>query len=120
MAQDNTILKKSFDLAVESVKLSRKLQLENKEFIISKQYMRSSTAIGAMVREAQQGESKADFIHKLSIGLKEAKESEYWIDLLLASDIVVKKDTEKSEALLKDCINMLIAIIKTTKQGLKK
>ena len=120
MKQENTILKKSFALAASSVILSRKLQLTDKEFILSRQFMRSSTSIGAMVREAQQGESKADFIHKLSIALKEAKESEYWLELLIATDILKEKEITDTSALLKDCINMLTAIIKTTKSGIKK
>jgi four helix bundle protein len=82
--------------------------------------MRCATSIGAMVREAQQGESKADFIHKLSIPLKEAKESEYWLELILASGMRDKKGIEHIEELMKNCIKMLTAIIKTTKSRINK
>lgn len=120
MDSENTIVKKSFLLAVEGMKLSRALQLINKEFMISKQFMRSSTAVGAMVRESQQAESKADFIHKLSVALKEAKETEYWLELLVATDILNMKEIEPVDSVLKENIHMLTAIIKTTKAGIKK
>jgi four helix bundle protein len=111
----NTILTKSFSLAKSVIILSRKLQGEKKEYDISRQLLRSATAIGAMVREAQQGESKADFIHKLAIALKEAKESEYWIELLIATEILNKKEVYEVSTLLNECISMLTAIIKTSR-----
>jgi|SRR6185312_3923925 len=117
---ENTILNKSFALAVEGVKLSKMLQQEHREFIISKQLMRSATSIGTMVREAQQAESKADFVHKLSVALKEAKETEYWLELLLATSISNVNETEAIDSILKENIYMLIAIIKTTKIGMEK
>ena len=115
MDPENTILKKSFELAVEGMKLSRTLQLNQKEYIASKQFMRSSTSVGAMVRESQQAESKADFIHKLSIALKEAKESEYWLELLVATGVSGKNEISKVESVLKENVAMLTSIIKTTK-----
>jgi four helix bundle protein len=117
---ENTILNKSFALAVEGVRLSKILQQEQKEFVISKQLMRSATSIGAMVREAQQAESKADFVHKLSVALKEAKETEYWLELLLATGISNIKEIEAIDSILKENIYMLTAIIKTTKIGMEK
>ena len=73
---------KSFSFALRVVKLYKYLVDEKREYILSKQVLRSGTAVGALIREAEQGESKADFIHKLAIALKEANETEYWLDLL--------------------------------------
>jgi four helix bundle protein len=78
----NTIRDKSFDFAVRMVGVCTGIQSERKEYVLSKQLLRSSTAIGALIREAQQAESRRDFIHKLNIALKEAQESEYWLLLL--------------------------------------
>ena len=75
--KNNVVMDKSFDFAVRIVNLSKYLITEKKEYVLSKQVLRSGTAIGALVREAQQAESKADFVHKLSIALKEANETEY-------------------------------------------
>jgi four helix bundle protein len=75
--KDNIVKNKSFAFAIEIVKLYKILCEQKKEFVISKQLLRSGTSIGAMVRESEHAESKSDFIHKLSIALKEANESEY-------------------------------------------
>lgn len=111
---DNILKQKSFAFALEIVKICRELQTE-KEFILSKQLLRSGTAIGALVEEANQAESKADFIHKLSIANKEANETQYWIRLLIDSGVI---NSSRGEALLKMCtelIKILIASIKTSK-----
>ena len=79
---DNVIESKSFSFAVRIVKLCRNLQSDNKEFVLSKQLLRSGTSIGANVAESQQAQSRADFISKLSIALKEAVETNYWLRLL--------------------------------------
>ncbi|NBU82544.1 MAG: four helix bundle protein, partial [Flavobacteriaceae bacterium] len=81
MEKKNVIKEKSFAFAIEIVSLY-KILAERKEFVLSKQLLRSGTSIGANVRESEHAQSKADFIHKLSIALKEANETEYWIDLL--------------------------------------
>lgn len=94
---DNILKQKSFAFALEIVKICRELQTE-KEFILSKQLLRSGTAIGALVEEANQAESKADFIHKLSIANKEANETQYWIRLLIDSGVI---NSSRGEALLK-------------------
>lgn len=83
---ENIIKTKSFSFALRIVKLYQFLSLENKEFVLSKQLLRSGTAIGALVRESEHAESKPDFIHKLAIAQKEANESDYWIELLFQSD----------------------------------
>jgi four helix bundle protein len=80
--KENIIKNKSFDFALRIVKLYQYLVEEKKEYILSKQLLRSGTSIGAMVRESEYAESKADFIHKLYIALKEANESLYWLELL--------------------------------------
>jgi len=77
---------KSFSFALRVIKLYKYLVDEKREYILSKQVLRSGTAVGALIREAEQGESKADFIHKLTIALKEANETEYWLDLLFQSE----------------------------------
>jgi len=81
LERKNIIKEKSFEFAVEVVSLYKVL-VEKKEFILSKQIVRSGTSIGANIREAEHAQSKADFINKLSISLKEANETEYWLDLL--------------------------------------
>ncbi len=78
----NIVKDKSFDFAVRIVNLSKYLTEQKREYVLSKQILRSGTAIGALIRESEQAESKADFIHKLAIALKEANETDYWLDLL--------------------------------------
>src|SRR6185312_15603006 len=109
MNEDNTTLKKSYLLAVKSVKLGYSIQSSKKEFILSKQFIRSATSTGAMTREAQHAESKADFIHKMSIALKEAKETQYWLDLLKDSEIITEKEWKELHSLLIENISMLAA-----------
>ena len=79
--KDNIIKNKSFAFALRVVKLYQFLCEHKKEFVLSKQLLRSGTSIGAMVREAEQAESSADFVHKLAIALKEASETDYWLPL---------------------------------------
>ena len=83
----NVIKAKSFDFALRIVKLYQFL-CNKKEFVLSKQLLRSGTSVGALVREAEQAESKADFIHKMAIALKEANETQYWLELLYKSDYI--------------------------------
>ncbi|MGP8214476.1 MAG: four helix bundle protein [Bacteroidia bacterium] len=116
---ENIILKKTFALAVEAVKISRELQSEKKEYIISKQLLRSATSVAAMTREAQQAESKADFIHKMSVALKEANETEYWMELLAATNITDGMKTELMMDSLKESVKMLTSIVKTAKANNK-
>ena len=78
----NIVKDKSFDFAVRIVNLSKYLTEQKREYVLSKQVLRSGTTIGALIRESEQAESKADFIHKLAIALKEANETNYWLDLL--------------------------------------
>lgn len=110
---NNPLLKKSYEFALSIVKLSRKLQSEKNEYILSKQVLRSGTAIGALSEEAQQAESKADFIHKLAIANKEVHETYYWLRLIRDSSISNEAGDliPKSEELKR----LLISIIKSSK-----
>ena len=106
---------KSYQFAIRIVKLAQYLQTEKKEFVLSKQLLRSGTSIGALIREAEFGQSKPDFISKLNIALKEANETEYWILLLKDTAFI---DEIKYESIINDnteLIKMLIASIKTAK-----
>lgn len=117
--KENILKDKSFFFAIRIVNLYKYLKKEHEEYILSQQLIRSGTSIGAIIREAEHAESTKDFIHKLSIGLKEANESKYWLDLLVATDFITKK---MYASLNKDCeelLKMLIASVKTTKQRLK-
>ena len=102
------------------VKLFQYLSNEKKEFVLSKQILRSGTSIGANIEEAFQGESKSDFIHKLAIANKEAFETHYWLRLLRDSDILEKKI---ADSLLADCNELqrlLVSSIKTAKVSLSE
>ncbi len=108
---------KSFRFALRVVRLYRYLKDEKKEYVLSKQVLRSGTAIGALVRESQYVESTADFIHKLSIALKEANETDYWIELLYQSDYLEEKSYQSIHADIEELLKLLTAIIKTTKEN---
>jgi len=114
--KENVLKIKSYSFAIRIVKLSQYLQQTKKEFVLSKQILRSGTAVGVLIREAEYGQSKADFAHKLSIALKEANETEYWICILNDTGYI---DKNEFESILPDCkelLKMLIASIKTVKQ----
>ncbi|GIQ58359.1 hypothetical protein Flavo103_14950 [Flavobacterium collinsii] len=90
--KENIIKDKSFDFAIRIVKLYQYLSVEKKEFVLSKQLLRSGTSIGAMIREAEHAESKNDFIHKFAIAQKEANEAVYWLELLKATNYLNEKE----------------------------
>lgn len=117
MKDDNVIYSKSFRFAIDIVNAYKYLTVKQKEYVLSKQLLRSGTSIGANVREAIEAQSRKDFIAKLSIALKEAGETKYWIELLEATDYI---DRAKSEMLLvkiNEILKILNAIIKTTKKN---
>jgi four helix bundle protein len=116
----NVVREKSFLFALRVIKLNRFLQSEKREYVLSKQVLRSGTAIGALVREAEQAESNADFIHKMAIALKEAHETDYWIDLLFHSEIISKQEYNSINPDIIELIKLLTSIIKTAKQKTKK
>lgn len=111
----NIIREKSFKFALDIINLFKQLNQKN-EFIISKQLMRSGTSIGANIEEGLQGQSKADFINKLSISLKEAFETRYWLELLKYSRLV-DINVDSYLVSVNDLISILTKIIKTTKNG---
>lgn len=117
--KENILKTKSFGFAVRIVNLYKYLKKNHSEFILSQQIVRSGTAIGALIREAEHGESLKDFAHKLNISLKEANEAKYWLDILFATDFINRK---MCESINKDCeelLKLLIASLKTTKKRLK-
>ncbi len=115
----NVIYDKSFAFSIRVVKLARYLQSEHKEFTLSKQILKSGTSIGANVAEAESAQSKADFISKMNIALKEATETVYWLRLLEATDYLSHRE---ASSLLNDCIELekiLVSILKTMKLKVK-
>ena len=105
--------------ALRIIKLYKFLCEEKKEYIISKQLLRSGTSIGANVHEAHNGQTNRDFLSKMYIAFKEASETEYWINLLIRTEYLSK---EQGDSILNDCIEIkkiLTSIIKTTKEQLK-
>lgn len=111
--KQNLILSKTFDFALIIISLYKQLQNE-REYVISKQVLRSATSIGANAEEAIAGQSRKDFIHKMSISLKEARETYYWLRLLDKSELTsidISSHLQKSD----EIISILSAIVKTTK-----
>ena len=113
---ENVIEIKSFDFAVRIVNLYKYLTDVKKEYVLSKQLLRSGTSIGANIAEAEQAQSKPDFISKMNIALKEAAETKYWIKLLHATNYLFKDETI---SILDDCVELeriLVKIIKSSKK----
>ena len=102
--KDNILKYKSFAFALRTIKCYEYLKDTKKEFILSKQMIRSGTSIGANIRESEQAESRADFIHKLCISLKEANETAYWLELLEQSGYLEK---EHYDSIYFDCVELL-------------
>jgi len=115
--KESIIKKKSFEFALRIIKLYKYLVEFKKEFVMSKQLLRSGTAIGALVREAEHAESRADFIHKMSMALKESNESEYWLELLHKSDFIDQSEYDSLNLDSKEILKILISIVKTTKNS---
>ena len=114
--KENALIDKSIAFAARIVKLHRYLIKDKKETVISKQIVRSGTSIGANINEANYGQSKADFISKLHIALKETAETEYWLKLLIMSEYLT---ADMGNSLLNDCLEIkriLIASINTAKE----
>ena len=112
--KENIVKDKSFAFALRVVNLAKYLE-GRKGFVLSKQVLRSGTAIGALVREAEHAESKADFIHKMSIALKEANETAYWLELLRQGEYVEEQSFESVRSDSEELIKLLVAIVKTSK-----
>ena len=112
---DNLIESKSFDFALRIVKLCTYLQTEKKEYVLSKQLLRSGTSIGANIVEAQQAQSRPDFISKMSISLKEAAETNYWLRLLHASNFLTEKEYDSIYPDCKELEKLLTSIVKSSR-----
>jgi four helix bundle protein len=113
--KENTVLEKSFAIAVRIVNMYKYLTEQKKEYVLSKQLLRCGTSIGANATEAQRAQSKPDFINKMNIALKEAYETNYWLRLLHATQYL---STKEYESIISDCWEMeklLTAIVKSAK-----
>ena len=113
--KDNLILEKSKSFAIRVVKLYKYLMSNKKEFVLSKQLLRSGTSVGANVREAVYGQSKADFVAKMSIALKEASETGYWLELLRETEYLTDEQFKSIEGDYNEIIKLLTSIVKNSK-----
>lgn len=115
--KENVIKTKSFAFAVRVVNVYKFLTSEKKEFVMSKQLLRSGTAVGALYREAEQGESKQDFIHKMGIAQKECNETIYWLELLQATEYLddAQFNSVNSDAI--ELMKLITSIIKSAKNN---
>ena len=116
--KNNIVVDKSRDFAIRIVNLYKYLTSEKKEFVLSKQLLKSGTSVGANIKEAIRGQSRADFTAKMNIALKEISESEYWLDLLHATGYLENKEFESVNEDCKELIRLLFAIVKSSKATL--
>ncbi len=116
--KENIVKTKSFDFAIQIVNIYKHLTTEKKEYILSKQILRSGTSVGAMIREAEHAISKADFKYKLSIAQKEINETIYWLDLLRSTDYLTEKEFVLLNSNAIEIIKLLTSIIKSTKANM--
>ena len=114
---DNLVLNKSKSFAIRSVNLYRYLCEEKREFVLSKQLLKSATSIGANCREAVRAQSTLDFIAKLNIALKEAEETEYWLELLFETDYLNKTEFDSIYKEAEELVKLLVSIIKSMKES---
>jgi len=117
MKRRNEILERSKGFAVRIIRLAQYLK-KRKIFELASQLIRCGTSIGANIHEAQCSESRKDFIHKMSIALKESRETEYWIDIIIDSKIVPENRMAGLNAELEEITKMLMSIVKTSKKNL--
>jgi len=113
--RDNIIVSKSYSFALKVIELYKYLISEKKEYVMSKQLLRCGTSIGANVHEAVASESKKDFIHKLGIALKEARETSYWLRLLKETNYISQDQASELHSACEELIKILNSIILTTK-----
>jgi four helix bundle protein len=112
---ESIVGKKTFEFAIQIVNFYKKFSIEKKEYILSKQILRSGTSVGANVREALNAQSKMDFIHKLSISQKECDETIYWLELLFATEYISKEEFESLKGQAQEILKIIRSIIITTK-----
>lgn len=113
----NVVQEKSYAFALRIIEMYKFLSAEKREFVLSKQVLRSGTAIGALIKEAEHAQSKADFIHKMNIALKEANETTYWLSLLKDSGYIDENQFQSIYAESEELLKILVAIVKTSKQN---
>ena len=119
MMKESILKQKTYDFALIVISVYKQIIAEHKEYVLSKQFLKAGTSIGALVREAEYGQSKPDFISKMSIALKEANECDYWTSLLKDSAYITQETYSEMESTNKEIIYMLISSIKTVKNNLK-
>ena len=117
--KENILKSKSFEFAIRIVNLNKYLVKQEKEYVLSKQILRSGTSVGAMIREAEYGQSKLDFIHKLAIAQKEINETIYWLELLNAMDYLKLEAFNSLNIYAVEILKLITSSIKTTKANLK-
>ena len=117
--QTNIILDKSSNFAIRVVRLYKYLCEDKKEYVLSKQLLRSGTSIGANVNEAQAGQSKNDFVSKMSIASKEARESKYWVDLLIKTGYLSSSDKHVHTLVneIDEIVRLLTSIVKSSQEN---
>jgi len=118
--KENITAAKSIAFAIKIIRLYKVLVEEKREYVMSKQLLRSGTAIGALVKEAEHAESKGDFLHKMNIKLKEANETSYWLFLLFKGDYIPETVFNEHNGSCLELIRLLASIVKTTKANLDK
>ena len=116
MRGDNVVAQKSMEFAVRVVKLYGYLCEEKREYVMSKQLLKSGTSVGANIREAIYAESRKDFLHKMSIALKEASETEYWLELLSRADYLTDEQYQSVQSDCKEIAKLLTAITRSAKE----
>ena len=118
MKKDNIVADKSYAFALRIIKLYKYLVAKQKEYVLSKQVLRSGTSVGALIKEAEHAQSKADFINKMNIALKEANETEYWLMLLKDSEYISTKSFDSIHPDSVELIKLLASIVKSAKVNL--
>ena len=119
LARRNVVLEKSLAFAVGIVKTGRRLQLEQREWVLSKQLIRSGTSIGANIQEAIAAQSKKDFLSKMSIALKEARETHYWLRVIRDSGLADGVEAEANIPACQELVRLLSSITLTTRENLE-
>ena len=118
--KDNIVATKSYAFALRIIKLYKYLVSEQKEYVLSKQVLRSGTSVGALIKEAEHTQSKKDFINKMNIALKEANETKYWLMLLKDSGYIDEKSYNSIYPNIVEILKLLISIVKSTKEKLNR
>ena len=114
--KENIVKTKSFEFAINVVSLYKVLIAQHKEYVMSRQLLRSGTSIGANIREAEFAVSKPDFINKMTISLKEANETDYWLDLLNRTNYISDIKYNKFKSEIEEILKLLVSIVKSSKQ----